>query len=137
MKEWAHTTKRIWEYTSTSSNTPVNKFRLKDTKYAITNYMITKALCLTVLDSMQDADLGFTSNKIGTHPIQSGVAMALCWAKVEVYTVTIIGQWKSHSFMKYIHKQIQQFTTNISNRMLKVEHFNHVPKDLWLRQECS
>ena len=132
VKSWATTVKRIWSYENTTKNTPVNDFRLNGKKYQITNYMIIKALRATV-DSMQDADLGFTSREVGTHSLQSGGAMALCLAKVEVYSITIIGRWKSDAFMKYIRKQIQQFTTDISNRMIEMEHFNHVPKDREIR----
>ena len=130
--EGRSTVKRIWSYEGLSPNTPVNDFRLNGKKYQITNYMIIKSIQTTV-DTMADDNLGFSKDDIGTHSIRSGGAMALCLAKVEVYTITIIGRWKSDAFMRYIRKQVQQFTTDLSNRMLQVEHFNHIPKDRKLR----
>ena len=78
---------------------------------------------------MKEFNLGFISKEVGTHSIRSGGAMALCLAKVETYIIKIIGRWKSDSFMKYIRKQVQQFTSGITERMVQIEHFNHVPKD--------
>ena len=78
---------------------------------------------------MPDFNLGFDSKEVGTHSIRSVGAMALCLAEVETYMVKIIGRWKSDCFMKYIRKQIQQFTSGITERMIQREHFNHVPCD--------
>ena len=91
-----------------------------------------KALQATV-DTMGDFNLGFSSKDIGTHSIRSGGAMALCLTKTEVYTIKLLVRWKSDSFMKYLRKQVQQFLSDISTRMIENEHFNHVPKDKNLR----
>lgn len=78
---------------------------------------------------MGKESLGFNSKEIGTHSIRSGGAMIYCLAKTESYIIQIIGRWKSDSFLKYIRKQIQEFTSGITDEVLKMEHFNHVPKD--------
>ena len=39
--------------------------------------------------------------------------MALCPAKVDVYMVQIIRRWKLDSFMKYIQKEIKEFTSDL------------------------
>ena len=89
---------------------------------------ITNALKTTV-DSMKDFNLGFASEDVGTHSIRSGGAMALCLAKVDTYIIKLQGRWKSDAFLKYIRKQVKQFSTDLSNKMIIKEHFNHVPKD--------
>ena len=42
-------------------------------------------------------------------------------------TIRLIGRWKSDSFLKYIRKQVQEFSSNISKRMLEHENFTHIP----------
>ena len=62
--------------------------------------------------------LGFTIKDIGTHSIHSGAAMAVYLDNVPVYTITIIGRWSSDAFIRYIRKQVEQFSHNISSRMI-------------------
>ena len=50
----------------------------------------------------KDFNLGFTSEEIDTHTLQSGGAMSLKLAKVDVFMIQIIDRWKSDSFMRYI-----------------------------------
>ena len=42
-------------------------------------------------------------------------------------TIRLMGRCKSDSFLKYIRKQMLQFSSNISQRMLDHEHFTHIP----------
>ena len=130
VRAWSTTTKRIWSYEGTTKDTPVNCFVFNKKFLRITNSNIIKSL---PIESMKDFNLGFESSEVGTHSIRSGGAMALCLAKVDTYMIMIIGRWKSDAFMKYIRKQVEQFTTGITDRMIEVEHFNHVPKDISLR----
>ena len=71
--------------------------------------------------------LGFTIKDIGTHSIRSGSAMAVYLDNVPVYTITIIGRWSSDAFIRYIRKQVEQFIHNVSSRMIKYQHFYHIP----------
>ena len=71
--------------------------------------------------------LGFKPRQIGTHSIRSGAAMAMHLAEVPVYTIMTIGRWSSDAFLRYIRKQVAQFSQNISARMLHTQHFIHVP----------
>jgi hypothetical protein len=49
-------------------------------------------------------------HKIRTHSIRSGAAMAMYLGGVPVFAIQIIGCWSSDAFMKYIRKQIDEFT---------------------------
>ena len=44
-----------------------------------------------------------------------------------VYTIMMIGRWSSDAFLKYIRKQVEKFSHNVSTRMLKFEMHNHLP----------
>ncbi len=53
--------------------------------------------------------------------------MAMYLGGIPVYAIQLIGRWKSDSFMKYLWKQIEQFTLGISSKMLTMQVFWHVP----------
>ena len=53
--------------------------------------------------------------------------MAMYLGGVPVFAIMMIGRWSSDAFMKYIRKQIEQFTFDVSSRMLTTQHFRHVP----------
>ncbi len=53
--------------------------------------------------------------------------MAMYLGGVPVFAIQMIGRWSSDSFMKYIRKQIEEFTFDISNKMLTMQSFRHLP----------
>ncbi len=53
--------------------------------------------------------------------------MTMYLGKIPVYAIQLIGRWKSNSFMKYLRKQIEQFTLGISSKMLTLQVFRHFP----------
>ena len=53
--------------------------------------------------------------------------MAMYLGGVPVFAIMMIGRWSSDAFMKYIRKQIEEFTYDVSARMLTMQHFRHVP----------
>ena len=81
-------------------------------------------------DAIGEVRLGFHSDEAGTHSIRSGSTMAMYLAKVPVYTIMLIGRWSSDAFLRYIRKQVEQFSHNISRRMIQHQHFSHVPNFL-------
>ncbi len=52
--------------------------------------------------------------------------MAMYLRGVPVFAIMMIGRWSSNAFMKYICKQIKEFTFNIFKKMLTMQHFRHV-----------
>ena len=53
--------------------------------------------------------------------------MAMYLDEVPVYTIMLIGRWSSDAFLRYIRKQVEQFSHNVSRRMIKNQFFMHVP----------
>ncbi len=39
----------------------------------------------------------------------------------------LIGRWSSNSFLWYIRKQVMEFSHNVSKKMLRFRHYQHVP----------
>jgi hypothetical protein len=71
--------------------------------------------------------LGISKQEMGTHSIRSGVAMVMYLGKCPVYTIMLIGWWSSDAFLHYIHKQVMQFSHNVSKKMLHFKNYQHVP----------
>jgi hypothetical protein len=74
-----------------------------------------------------EAKLGFKPEDVGTYSLRSGAAMAMYLAHVPVYTIMIVGRWSSNAFLRYIRKQVEMFSHNVSCRMLEHEHFFTTP----------
>ena len=53
--------------------------------------------------------------------------MAMYLDDVPIYTIMLIGRWSSDAFLRYIRKQGEQFSHNVSKRMIKNQFFMHVP----------
>ena len=71
--------------------------------------------------------LGCHPDDIGTHSLRSGGAMAMCLNDIPVYTIMLIGRWLSDAFMRYIRKQVQQFSRGIAQKMINSPDFFTIP----------
>lgn len=72
--------------------------------------------------------LGFHASDIGLHSARSGAAMAMYLAGVPVYTIMLLGRWSSDAFLRYIRKQVKEFSDGVSSKMLTSEDFFTIPK---------
>jgi hypothetical protein len=77
-----------------------------------------------------ETKLGIHHLEVGTHLIQSGAAMAMYLAGVPIFSIMLIGQWLSLAFLKYIRKQVQEFSFIISSKMIQVQSFKHINNPL-------
>ena len=57
--------------------------------------------------------LHIAANKIGTHSIHSGAAMAMFLGGCPVFLIMMIGLWSSNAFLCYIRKQVEEFNHNV------------------------
>lgn len=124
--QWAALVKRILTYPGTSTTTPVSAVWNRGKIEHITSNMIEKALGDGVT-AYGEATLRIKRNEVGTHSIRTGAAMAMYLGGVPVFAIMMIGRWSSDSFMKYIRKQVEEFTFDVSKRMLTMQHFRHTP----------
>ena len=60
--------------------------------------------------------LQILKSEVGTHSLRLGSAMTMYLGEIPVYAIQLIGRWKSDSFMKYLRKQIKQFTLGIASK---------------------
>ena len=72
--------------------------------------------------------LGIKTIDVGTHLIRSGAVMAMYLVECPMYKITMIGRWSSDAFLRYIGKQVEQFSHKVSTRMLTFETHRHIPE---------
>jgi hypothetical protein len=71
--------------------------------------------------------LGFSPEQIGLHSARSGAALAMYLAGVPVFTIMLMGRWSSDAFLCYIRKQVKEFSSGISKRMITNEKIFTIP----------
>ena len=104
----------------------VNMFQDKSSTLEITGNDVVQSL-RAAAHAIGEPSLGFKISDIGTHSIRSGAAMAMYLDEVPVYTIMLIGRWSSDAFLLYIRKQVEQFSQNVSSRMIRNLDFTHIP----------
>jgi hypothetical protein len=129
VRQWAALVQRIWAYPAATADTPVSAVLRHNKINHITSNDIVQAL-RDSLKTYGEARLRINIDEIGTHSIRSGAAMAMYLGGVPVFAIQMIGRWSSDSFMKYIRKQIEEFTYDVSQKMLTMQHFRHVPNNI-------
>ncbi|KAL9183869.1 hypothetical protein ACHAXT_004725 [Thalassiosira profunda] len=118
VKQWAAVVRRILGYPGATADTPVSAVWRYGRIEHITSKEVVDALRAAVV-SVGEESLGIKKEDIGTHSIRSGAAMAMYLGQCPVYTIMMIGRWSSDAFLRYIRKQVEQFSHNVSKRMLE------------------
>ena len=126
VRAWASVTRRILSYPGTSSDTPVNTILLNKTLRQISSTTARNKL-RSAAAAIGEKRLGFSKDEIGTHSIRSGSAMAMYLDGVPTFSIMMIGRWSSDAFLRYIRRQVEQFTHNVSRRMLRNPSFFTTP----------
>jgi hypothetical protein len=55
--------------------------------------------------------------------------MAMYLSGVPVFTIMLLGWWSSDAFLRYIRKQVQEFSSGVSSKMIQKEEFFTIPTD--------
>ena len=126
VKAWAAVVRRIWQYAGATKDTPVSAVWRNGRLENIQSKEMSAALSAAVV-SIGEETLGIKKNEVGTHSIRSGAAMAMYLGECPVYTIMMIGRWRSDAFLRYIRKQVEQFSHNVSSRMLRYKFHRHTP----------
>ena len=80
------------------------------------------AVCAIIEDK-----LVFKAEQVGTHYQRSGAAMAVYLGECPFYTIMMVGRWSSDAFLRYIRKQVEQFSHNVSCIMIRFQFHRHIP----------
>ena len=58
--------------------------------------------------------------------------MAMYLGECPVFMIMLIGRRSSDAFLRYIRKQVMEFSQNVAKRMLSCQNFRHIP-DIHMR----
>ena len=138
IKHWARTITCLRSYPNYDPTWPVYDFYNFETgKYSdISSSEILDDIRTTV-DSIGPDILGFTSKDVGTHSNRSGCAMMMYLAGTPVYTIMLIGRWLLDAFLRYIEKQIKEFTVGVIEKMLLCNTFYKIPLRPWTATDTA
>ena len=75
------------------------------------------------MDELGEDILGYTSAEIGCHSIRSGAAMSMYLQKIAVFTIMLQGRWCSDAFLRYIRRQVKEFSQGVSEAMIALETY--------------
>ena len=126
VKCWARVVRRVLSTPKSTNDSFVNTFTFNGRKAFVTSTEAVKALRAAAI-CFGEKRLGFPASDIGTHSLRSGAAMAMYLDEVPVYTIMLLGRWSSDAFLLYIRRQVEQFSHNVSSRMIRNMNFTHVP----------
>ncbi len=127
VRAWAAIVKRIRSYPGADDDTPVSAVWKNNRIEHITSKNIISAID-NAAESIGYANLGVEKGDFGTHSIRSGGAMAMALDDVPPFRIMMIGRWSSDAFLRYIRKQVEQFSHNVSKRMILHRSFGHIPE---------
>ena len=118
VRQWASVVKRITSYAGATADTPVSAVWRHGKLDNITATEMANALKAAIVE-VGEEKLGIKKEEVGTHSIRSGAAMSMYLGKCPVYTIMMIGRWSSDAFLRYIRKQVEQFSHNVLCKQAK------------------
>ena len=127
----AATVQRIRNYPGTNDDTSICTYLHNKKLQELSSKDILEAFRCNA-DSMGKDRLGFTRNDIGTHSTRSAAAMAMFLDDTPVYMIMLMGRWSSDAFLKYIRRQVLEFSKGMSSRMIRNDILFSIPE-----QRCS
>ena len=71
--------------------------------------------------------LNIKAEEVGTHSLWSAAAMAMFFGGPPVYLIMLMGRWSSDAFLQYICKQIEQFSHDVSSKIIENMFHQYIP----------
>ncbi len=115
----------ILSYKGTNKDSPVFLALHRNKIISITSEMISYLIKDGVV-AIGKMKLDILCSEVGMHSIRSGTAMAMYLAGVPIFSIMLIGCWSSLAFLKYIRKQVREFSHGISSKMIEVQSIKHI-----------
>ena len=123
----AHTVQRILSYPSTSEESYICTY-FEDGKLGVFTQEDILVAFRENASSIGKDKLGYEKEDIGTHSNRSAAAMAMFMDDTPVYMIMLIGRWSSDAFLKYIRRQILEFSRGMSSRMIRNDILYSIPE---------
>jgi len=122
----AELVRRIRSYANTSDDTPISAVLSGSRLTHVTGKQVANALKDSVRAIGEDV-LNIKADEVGTHSLRSGAAMAMFLGGLPVYLIMLMGRWSSDAFLRYIRKQVEQFSHDVSSKMIENMFHRYIP----------
>jgi hypothetical protein len=122
----AQLVRRIRSYPTSNDDTPVSAVLMGTRIRHVTSKQVATALQVAVKSIGEDV-LNIKAEEVGTHSLRSAAAMAMFLGGLPVYLIMLMGRWSSDAFLKYIRKQIEQFSHEVSSKMIENMFHRYIP----------
>jgi hypothetical protein len=138
VRHWVYTIKRLLSYPNYRPTWPVYHFydpitnrhsNITSNEMLIDIRAAVSAIGINIL--------GFDSSEVGTHSNRAAFAMMHYLAGTPVYTLMLLGRWLSDAFLRYIEKQVKEFSQGASQRMLQCNTFYNLPVRPWTETDTA
>lgn len=127
VRSLAQTVQRILSYLGTSEESSICTYLFEGELKEFTQDNVLQAFRKNATDIGKDI-LGYEKDDIGTHSNRSAAAMAMFMDDTPVYMIMLMGRWSSDAFLKYIRRQILEFSKGMSLRMIKNDILYSIPE---------
>jgi hypothetical protein len=78
------------------------------------------------LREVDSESLNIKPDQCGLHSLRSSSAMAMYLNGIPVYTIMLLGRWSSDAFLRYIRKQVTEFSKGVARKMIQRPVYYHV-----------
>ena len=92
----------------------------------VTSKQVARALQDTVTAIGEDV-LNIKAEEVGTHSLQSAAVTVMFLGGLPVYLIMLMGRWSSNAFLRFICKQIEQFSHDVSSKMIENTFHRYIP----------
>ena len=118
--------RRIRSYQGTDDDTPISALLIGSRVTHVTGKQVANVLKDTVRAIGEDV-LNIKADEVGTHSLRSAAAMAMFLGGLPVYLIMLMGRWSSDAFLRYIRKQVEQFSHDVSSKMIENMFHRYIP----------
>jgi hypothetical protein len=123
----AELVRRIRSYPNSNDETPISSVLLGSKVKQVTSKQVSTALQVAVI-AIGEGILNIKAEEVGTHSLRSAAAMAMFLGGLPVYLIMLMGRWSSDAFLRYIRKQIEQFSHDVSTKMIENMFHRYIPE---------
>ena len=99
----------------------------RDTTQHVCKWRLGKTFQIKTFPAKANKVIGKDVLNIKTSKIWSGGAIAMFLGGCPVFMIMLIGRWSSDAFMRYIRKQIKEFSQDVSQKMITNIIHRYIP----------
>ena len=124
------TVRRIRKYPGSSQDSPISTVIVNGQPEQVMTTHMTHAL-RDAVGAIGEVKLGIKKEDIRKHSIRLSATMAM-YLEFPVFMIMLIGRWSSNALLRYIRKQVMEFSQNVAKTKLSCQNFRHIP-DIHMR----